>query len=74
MGAVARWFSLAGTILLSVICLGTGQWVRRLGCATIPELVGRMYGGKLRTLTACVSAMVVFGLVTLETQALGIGL
>lgn len=74
LGAVALWFSFAHTILMCVICLGTGQWVRRLGCATIPELIGRMYGPRMRTITACVGAMVVFGLVTLETQALGIGI
>lgn len=74
LGAVALWFSFAHTILMCVICLGTGQWVRRLGCATIPELIGRMYGRRMRTITACVGAMVVFGLVTLETQTLGIGI
>lgn len=74
LGAVALWFTFAHTILICVICLGTGPWVRRLGCSTIPELIGRMYGKQLRTLTACVGAMVVFGLVTLETQTLGIGI
>lgn len=74
LGAVALWFTFAHTILICVICMGTGRWVRRLGCATIPELIGTLYGPLLRTLTACVGAMVVFGLVTLETQALGIGI
>ena len=74
LGAIALWFSFAHTILMCVICLGTGPWVRRLGCATIPELMGRMYGRHMRTITACIGAMVVFGLVTLETQALGIGI
>lgn len=74
LGAIALWFSFAHTILMVVICLGTGPWVRRLGCATIPELMGRMYGRQMRTITACIGAMVVFGLVTLETQALGIGI
>lgn len=74
MGAVALWFSFAHTILMCAICLGTGQWVRRLDCATIPELIGRIYGKQMRTITACISAMVVFGLVTLETQTLGIGI
>lgn len=74
VGAVALWFSFAHTILMCVICLGTGLWVRRLGCNTIPELLGRMYGPGMRTVTACISAMVVFGLVTLETQTLGIGI
>jgi len=74
LGAVALWFCFAHTILMCVICLGTGRWVRRLGCSTIPELIGTMYGKSLRTITACVAAMVVFGLVTLETQAIGIGI
>ncbi|HBZ49675.1 MAG TPA: sodium:solute symporter [Halieaceae bacterium] len=74
LGAIALWFCFAHTILICVICLGTGPWVRRLGCATIPELLGRMYGPKMRTYVACIAAMVVFGLVTLETQTLGIGI
>ena len=74
LGAVALWFCFAHTILMCVICLGTGPWVRRLGCATIPELMGRLYGPGMRTITACIGAMVVFGLVTLETQTLGIGI
>ncbi|WOJ91954.1 sodium:solute symporter family protein [Congregibacter variabilis] len=74
LGAIALWFCFAHTILMCVICLGTGPWVRRLGCATIPELVGRMYGPQMRTYVACIGAMVVFGLVTLETQTLGIGI
>ena len=74
MGAVALWFCFAHTVLMCVICLGTGRWVRRLGCATIPELQGDMFGKQMRNLTACVGGMVVFGLVSLETQALGIAL
>lgn len=74
LGAVALWFCFAHTILLCVICLGTGRWIRRIGTTTIPELIGRLYNQRLRTYTACVAAMVVFGLVTLETQTLGIGI
>jgi len=74
LGAVALWFCFAHTILICVICLGTGRWIRRVGTATIPELIGKLYNKRLRTYTACVAAMVVFGLVTLETQTLGIGI
>lgn len=74
LGAVALWFGFAHTVLFCVICLGTGRWIRRVGCSTIPELIGKLYNKKLRALTASVGAMVVFGLVTLETQALGIGI
>nr|WP_289847308.1 sodium:solute symporter family protein [Alteromonas sp. C1M14] len=74
LGAVALWFCFAHTILLCVICLGTGRWIRRVGTATIPELIGQLYSPKLRIYTACIAAMVVFGLVTLEAQTLGIGI
>jgi len=74
LGAVALWFCFAHTILICVICLGTGRWIRRIGTSTIPELIGKLYNKRLRTYTACVGAMVVFGLVTLETQTLGIGI
>jgi len=74
LGAVALWFCFAHTVLICVICLGTGRWIRRVGTATIPELIGKLYNKRLRTYTACVAAMVVFGLVTLETQTLGIGI
>ena len=74
LGAVALWFCFAHTILICVICLGTGRWIRRVGTATIPELIGKLYNKKLRMYTACVAAMVVFGLVTLEAQTLGIGI
>ena len=31
LGAVAIWFSIAHVILLVMVCLSTGLWVRRLG-------------------------------------------
>ncbi len=73
-GAVALWFCFAHSILLCIICLGTGRWIRRVGCATIPEFLGTLYGEKIRILTAGITVMVVFGILTLETQALGISL
>ncbi|WP_372738307.1 sodium:solute symporter [Neptunomonas sp.] len=74
MGAVALWFSFAHTILMCVMCLGTGPWIRRIGVSTIPELLGLLFGKRIRLICACVAGMVVFGLVTLETQTLGIGI
>jgi hypothetical protein len=72
LGAAAVWFSLAHVILLVVVCLSTGLWVRRLGVSTVPEILGLLFGGKTRTLVSCVMAGVVTGLLTLETQGLGI--
>ena len=37
LGAAAVWFSLAHVILLVIVCLGTGVWLRRIGVATVPR-------------------------------------
>ena len=50
LGASAVWFSLAHVILLVLVCLGTGVWVRRIGVATVPELLQRCYGLETRLL------------------------
>ena len=56
LGAAAVWFSLAHVILLVVVCLSTGLWVRRLGVSTVPEILGLLFGDKTRTLVSCVMA------------------
>ena len=35
MGAIAVWFSIAHVMLLILICLTTGRWVRRMGVITV---------------------------------------
>lgn len=72
MGAAAVWFSIAHVILLVVVCLSTGLWVRRLGVTTVPELLEDLYGKGTRLLVSCVMAGVIFGILTVETQGLGI--
>ncbi len=72
LGASAVWFSLAHVILLVVVCLSTGLWVRRLGVSTVPEILQLLFGEKTRILVSCVMAGVVAGLLTVETQGLGI--
>jgi solute:Na+ symporter, SSS family len=72
LGASAVWFSLAHVILLVVVCLSTGLWVRRLGVSTVPEILELLFGEKTRILVSCVMAGVVAGLLTVETQGLGI--
>lgn len=72
MGAVTAWFSLAHVILLAVACVATGRWVRRLNVSTIPELMEMLHGKSLRISVSCVMAGVIFGILTLETQGLGI--
>ena len=72
MGAVAVWFSIAHVVLLTVVCLGTGLWVRRLGVATVPELLNKTSGLETRLLVSCVMAGVLFGILTVEAQGIGI--
>lgn len=72
LGAAAVWFSLAHVVLLVLVCLGTGLWVRRLGLTTVPELLDRAYGTETRLLVSCVMAGVLFGILTVEAQGIGI--
>ena len=72
MGAAAVWFSIAHVVLLVLVCLGTGLWVRRLGVTTVPEILERFYGAGTRLAVSCVMAGVLFGILTVETQGIGI--
>jgi len=72
LGAAAVWFGLAHVILLVVVCLTTGVWVRRLGATTVPEILEMFYGPGTRLIVSCVMAGVIFGILTLETQGVGI--
>ena len=72
MGAVAIWFSIAHVILLTFVCLGTGAWFRRLKVQTVPELLQRTSGTGTRLLVSCVMAGVLFGILTVEAQGIGI--
>jgi len=72
MGAAAVWFSIAHVILLVVVCLSTGLWVRRMGVTTVPEILENFFGKTTRIVVSCVMAGVIWGILTLETQGIGI--
>ena len=72
MGATAMWFSIAHVILLAVVCLSTGLWVRRIGLTSVPQLLEDLYSPGIRMLVSCVMAGSIFGVLTLETQGLAI--
>ncbi len=72
MGATALWFSIAHVILLAVVCLSTGLWVRRSGVNSVPQLLETLYSPGIRMLVSCVMAGSIFGVLTLETQGLAI--
>jgi SSS family solute:Na+ symporter len=72
LGAAAVWFSISHVILLVLVCLTTGLWVRRLGLTTVPEILEMLYGRTTRLLVSCTMAGVIFGILTIETQGIGI--
>jgi len=72
VGAAAVWFSIAHVILLCVVCYSTGLWVRRTGVSTVPEMLEGLFGKGVRVLVSCVMAGIIFGILTIETQGLGI--
>lgn len=72
MGAASMWFGLANAMALAVVCVSTGIWARRMGMTTVPELLEQLYGEKVRIAVSCVMAGAIFGILTLETQGLGI--
>jgi len=72
LGAAAVWFSIAHVILLVMVCLTTGLWVRRLGLTTVPEILEELFGTGTRLVVSCTMAGVIFGILTIETQGIGI--
>ena len=72
LGASAVWFSISHVVLLVLVCLTTGLWVRRLGLTTVPEILKLLYGRTTRLLVSCTMAGVIFGILTIETQGIGI--
>jgi SSS family solute:Na+ symporter len=72
LGASAVWFSIAHVVLLVLVCLSTGLWVRRLGLTTVPEILELLYGNGTRLVVSCTMAGVIFGILTIETQGIGI--
>ncbi len=72
MGAAAVWFSIAHVILLVLVCTSTGLWFRRLGLTTVPQVLQKFFSAELELVVSCVMAGVIFGILTLEAQGLGI--
>ena len=72
VGAAAVWFSIAHVILLVIVCLSTGLWVRRLGLTTVPEILDMLFGRATRLFVSCTMAGIIFGILTIETQGIGI--
>lgn len=72
IGAASIWFSIAHVTTLSIVCLCTGRWVRRMKVATVPEMIAKLFGKKIAIIVTCVVAGQTFAILTMEVQALGI--
>jgi SSS family solute:Na+ symporter len=72
LGAISVWFSIAHVVLICVICLATGRFVRRTRATTVPELIGKLYSRPVRIACVAVIAGQTFAILTMEVQALGI--
>ena len=56
IGAISVWFGIACTVMMVVICCVTGPAIRKIGTPTVPDLFGKLFGGKTRMLVACIMA------------------
>lgn len=72
IGAISVWFGIACTVMMVVICCVTGPAIRKVGTTTVPDLFGKLFGGKTRTLVACIMAPLVMGCLCLETQCIAV--
>ncbi|MGB9885989.1 MAG: sodium:solute symporter family protein [Moorellales bacterium] len=73
MGAATLWFSIGSALTLAILAATSGRWARSLGVGTAYELVGRATGSQaLAVVSVCVGAPLIWGVLTLETQGLGI--
>ncbi len=72
IGAISIWFGLAHVLLLVIVCTATGRWARRMHITTMPELVAKLFGEGPRMLVGCAMAGMIWGILTLESQGIGI--
>ena len=72
MGGAAVWFSIAHVVLLVVVCLSTGIWFRKMELTTVPEVLRGFFGTGNELAGSAVMAGVLFGILTVEAQGLGI--
>jgi SSS family solute:Na+ symporter len=72
MGAAGMWFSIAHVFLLVFVCLCMGPWVRRMEVTTITEILEQFFGRAVRLVISLVMIGTLFGIITVETQGLGI--
>ena len=72
IGATSIWFGLAHAVLLVVTITTTALWARRTNVTSMPEFVALIFGEGPRLMVAAIMAGLIWGLLTLEGQGMGI--
>ncbi|MFD2183349.1 sodium:solute symporter family protein [Rhodoplanes azumiensis] len=72
IGASSIWFGLAHAVLLVVTCTSTALWARRLQVTSMPEMLALIFGETPRLMVGCVMSGLIWGILTLESQGVGI--
>ncbi|MFV0334456.1 MAG: sodium:solute symporter [Tropicimonas sp.] len=72
IGATSIWFGLAHAVLLVFTITTTAIWARRMKVTSMPEFIAMIFGEVPRLMVGCVMAGVIWGLLTLESQGMGI--
>jgi solute:Na+ symporter, SSS family len=72
IGAASIWFGIAHAILLVVTITSTAIWARRAHVTSMPEFIALIFGEGPRLMVGCVMAGLIWGILTLESQGIGI--
>ncbi|WP_319388113.1 sodium:solute symporter family protein [uncultured Cohaesibacter sp.] len=72
LGAGSIWFGIAHAVLLVVAITTTALWARRANVTSMPEFIALIFGEGPRLMVGCVMAGLIFGILTLESQGIGI--
>ncbi|WP_424931838.1 sodium:solute symporter family protein [Amaricoccus macauensis] len=72
IGANAIWFGIAHAVLLVVTITTTAIWARRAQVTSMPEFISLIFGEVPRLMVGCVMAGLIWGILTLESQGIGI--
>jgi len=71
-GWVQVWFVIGHVFILSLECVTTTIWVRKLRATSISEIMGRIYGDEMKICIGAVNSMFTWGIISIETQGMAI--
>lgn len=72
MGTPALWFGTAMVALITVICMITAPWFRRVGVSTVTDIFDRLFEKRGKVIVAAVTCILQVGILSLETQSVAV--